>query len=437
MSPRKPTSDGSDGQSQLNLSWGAGDVDEHGEIHLPEFWSVTELTQRIEGALKSDPVLGGKITVRGELSNVKKSARGHVYFTIKDEGASIGGILWASTALRLKFDMQDGLEVFATGKLSLYRPHGTYSLTVDKMEPVGVGALQLQYQQTKEKLETEGLFNDEYKQDIPEHPKRIGIVTSNTGAVIHDMLRVIKRKNKQVDVLIAPAKVQGEGAAQQIATAIKELNDPSYNLDVIIIGRGGGSFEDLYCFSEEIAVRAVFNSKLPVIAGIGHEPDYSLCDAAADYSASTPTAAAEHAVPDMRQLLGEHQYRVETLYRLMHEELEYADRHLDTQADRFISLAGNVATVGLSLLAQQEERLINGVQVALERSEAKLKQQSAELEALSPLKTMSRGFAVATTSGNAVVNSVKHVKHGDSIRVRVQDGAIDASVTATEKIDLK
>ena len=205
-------------------------------------YSVAEITELLEASIDANPVLCDKFTVRGEISNVKQSARGHVYFTLKDEGASIGGILWASTAARLKFDLEDGLDVYVTGKLEIYRPSGSYSVIGSKIEPVGVGALQLAFQKLKEKLDAEGLFNEEYKKPIPEFPQRIGIVTSRTGAVIHDMIRTIRKKNPLVDILLLQAKVQGEGAAEEIAAAIKELNNPAYKLDVLIVGRGGGSF---------------------------------------------------------------------------------------------------------------------------------------------------------------------------------------------------
>jgi exodeoxyribonuclease VII large subunit len=219
-------------------------------------YTVVEVTRLIQSTFHEHPVLGRSIVVEGELSNVKRSSRGHIYFTLKDGEASIGGILWAGVANRLNFDLKDGQAVYLTGKLEIYGRSGTYSLVASKLEPVGVGALQLAFEQIKARLEAEGLFMEDFKKPLPDFPQRIGIVTSSTGAVIHDMLRVIRRKNSFLDVLLFPVKVQGEGAATEIANAITELNNPGYDLDALIVARGGGSFEDLFCFSEEAVVRA-------------------------------------------------------------------------------------------------------------------------------------------------------------------------------------
>jgi len=397
-------------------------------------YSVSEITAMLEDAIDEHPTLGGTMVVQGELSNVKRSSRGHVYFTLKDEEASIGGILWASTANRLTFDLEDGLEVYLTGRLEIYRPSGSYSIVGSKMEPVGVGALQLAFQQIKARLEAEGLFMEEFKKPIPEFPERIGIITSSTGAVIHDMLRVIRRKNPLVDVLLAPVKVQGEGAALEIAQAILELNEPQYNLDVIIVARGGGSFEDLFCFSEEVAVRMVFESRIPIITGIGHEPDYSLCDAAADYSASTPTAAADWAVPDIQLLIENHSELARDLLENMAELILYYEQTLDHSATRLIETHESCLDSCGHKLEQRSERLQSQFNLYFQKQEQRLGEAAAVLDAYNPLATMARGYGITTDARLNVIRSIRQVQPGDALTVRVQDGEIACQVQDTKSI---
>ncbi|MEB3285888.1 MAG: exodeoxyribonuclease VII large subunit [Vampirovibrionales bacterium] len=452
MSPRNPKSKNSqtDGsQQQLDLDAAsavvemflgdvlAEEVNQNNRL-VPDIWSVSALTAYFQSVIENDPVLGMPVVVEGELSNVKRSSRGHVYFTLKDGKASINGILWASTVSRLKFKLEDGMAVYLTGKIEIYAPSGNYSIVGKKLEPVGVGALQLAFEQIKEKLEAEGLFLDIHKKPISEFPRRIGIITSRTGAVIHDMLRVIRQKNPGVDILILPVAVQGESAFAEIATAIKRLNqihrmNPRYKIDTLILARGGGSFEDLFCFSEEAVVRAVFESDIPIVTGIGHEPDYGLADAAADYSAATPTAAADWAVPDLRLLMREHHYRGEILLELMNDELMAAEYELDQKATRFTELVTLVLENESRSLLRTREKLTDAIARKLEQSEQRMARQSGELSALSPLDTMKRGYAITTSlKDNKVIRSVAAVSTGDTITVRLEDGTLHASVSEIE-----
>jgi exodeoxyribonuclease VII large subunit len=397
-------------------------------------YSVSEITNLLEDAIAEHPVLGSTVVVQGELSNVKRSSRGHIYFTLKDEGASIGGILWASTAARLNFDLEDGLEVYLTGRLEIYRPSGSYSIVGSKIEPAGIGALQLAFQQIKARLEAEGLFMEEFKKELPEFPERIGIITSATGAVIHDMLRVIRRKNPLIDVLIAPVKVQGEGAALEIAQAICELNHEHYQLDLIIVARGGGSFEDLFCFSEEPVVRAIFASRVPIITGIGHEPDYALADAAADYSASTPTAAADWAVPDAELLVEAHATRVRELMENMAEVILYCEQTLDHNATRLVEMHQNCLDTCGHKVEQRVERFLSGFKLYFQRQEQRLGQLTAMVEGYNPLATLARGYGVVTDAQHRVIQSVSQIQPGDALCVRIKDGAIQCQATATTPI---
>lgn len=406
---KKPTSSESDGEQPV--------------------WSVSDLTQHLRDTFKADPVLGQTVTVRGELSNVSPSSRGHVYMTLKDDSASLRGVIWASKAARLKFDIDDGMEVFATGKLDVYAAGGSYSLVIDRLEPVGIGALQLAYEQLKAKLTEEGLFDDERKQPLPAFPQRIGIVTAKTGAVIHDMLRVIRRKNPQLDVLLAPVPVQGDGAAEAIAAAITHLNQPQYNLDLLIVGRGGGSFDDLFCFSEEPVVRAIANSLLPIVAGVGHEPDFSLADAAADVTCSTPTAAAETAVPDTVALRDNLTAIEQFLAENLTHALTTAEQHLDRASDSLVSGVTNQLTTHQQQVALHREKLLSIGDGLLTPPQQQLDKLAVELNTLSPLNTLKRGYWVVTQPSGSVVTNLAENHVGDTIHLRSETTLAQATLT--------
>jgi exodeoxyribonuclease VII large subunit len=408
---------------------------------LPEFYTVEEITRYLDHLITSDSLLGKAVRIRGELSNVKFSSRGHVYFTLKDKQASISGIIWASLVKSLPFKLKDGMAVDVVGKLEIYAPSGTYSIVCQKLEPVGIGSIQLAFEQLKEKLSAEGLFSPAYKKPLPEFPQRIGIVTSRTGAVIHDMLRVLQRKNPLVSLLIHPVKVQGEGAAMDIAKAIQELNHPHHQLDLIIVARGGGSLEDLFCFSEEVVVRSIFASALPVLTGIGHEPDFSLADAVADVSASTPTAAAERAVPDLESLREDLEEIQETLQLELMRSLYFFEQKFDQRATEFLSALQQIVSVAEQKQRHTTEKFINEMDHVLLRFENQIGQAAHALDTLNPLKTMARGFCVVTLLGsekegrgessNQVLQSIQQVSPKDSINIRLIDGLIQCEVKET------
>jgi exodeoxyribonuclease VII large subunit len=376
----------------------------------PKTYSVGELTAYLKRTLKVDPVLGGKLLVQAEVSNLKRSGRGHVYFTLKDDTASINAVMWASTVTKSKFQLEEGMALIATGELDIYAPSGSYSLVVSKVEPVGIGALQLAYQQLKERFENEGLFDVGRKRALPEFPFRIGIVTAGTGAVIHDMMRVIRAKNPIVDVVFASVKVQGEGAAEEIATAIRTLQSEKLGLEALIVGRGGGSFEDLFCFSEEPVVRAMAESRIPIVAGVGHEPDYGLADAVADYSAATPTMAADTLIPDaiqMAQLLVDSgQWMVDEL-----------GKQLLLSEDRLSQLAENLQHRFFPLyeraemeLHQQRTTLLQLTEQALQQEEERLATQELELNAYNPANILRRGYVMAQhPETKSLIHSVKQL----------------------------
>ena len=393
----------------------------------PTIYSVSNLTNLLNTTWKQHPVLGQKLLVEGEISNLKQSARGHVYFTLKDEGASISGVLWASTASKLKITLEEGMAVIATGLVEIYAPSGNYSFVVSKLEPVGLGALQLAYQQLKETLEAEGLFEPDRKRPLPLFPLKIGLVTSSTGSVLHDMMRVIQAKNPALTVVLDSAKVQGTNAATEIANAINALQEPSLGLEALIVARGGGSFEDLFCFSEEAVVRAIANSTIPVVTGIGHEPDFGLADAVADYSAQTPTAAAEYVV-------GDWYHWQETLQQTSHWLTETTQRTI-LLAEQQLDLHTTYLTDGLQQQVQYAQQAVEQFvsqltresQQAIQWAEHTLHQHATELEAFSPLKVLNRGYAVLEKTNDGVLHTVQHVQQvhvGDSLTARLATGKL-------------
>lgn len=391
----------------------------------PKTYGVSELTAYLKRTVKLDPVLGGTLLVQGEISNLKPSSRGHVYFTLRDESASINAVLWASTASKSKFKLEEGMDVIATGDLDFYAPNGSYSLVVKKVDPLGLGALQLAFEQLKATLEAEGLFDASRKKPLPEFPFRIGIVTASTGAVIHDMMRVIRAKNAVVDVVLYPAKVQGDGAAEEIATGIRALEDESLGLDAIIVARGGGSFEDLFCFSEEAVVRAIADCRLPVVTGIGHEPDYGLADAVADYSAATPTMAADTLIPDafkVQELLeGSQLWLAEQVER----QLLMSEETLAKLTERLQDGIQPLLNHAQHTLNMQKTALSHAMTLYLSQSQARVQAMEDELQAYNPLHILKRGFAVVSDAETgAVIHHAQEVEQSTAVRIRFADSSV-------------
>ncbi|MBO5291012.1 MAG: exodeoxyribonuclease VII large subunit, partial [Clostridia bacterium] len=266
----------------------------------PTVYSVAQLNNYVKSVLDNDENLN-HLFVTGEISNYKPHYSGHMYMTIKDETASIKAVMFAGNASRLKFKPENGMKVIIFGTVSLFQRDGSYQLYINDMQPDGIGALNIAFEQLKKKLEAEGLFSNQYKKPIPKFPQKVGVVTSATGAAVQDIFNVLKRRYPVAEVVLRPCQVQGDGAANDIANAIKEFNKVK-GADVLIVGRGGGSIEDLWAFNEEIVARAVFDSEIPVISAVGHETDVTICDFVADLRAPTPSAAAECAVPDCFEL---------------------------------------------------------------------------------------------------------------------------------------
>ena len=388
--------------------------------------SVSALTQYIKSMFQSEGLLRN-VSVEGELSNYKMYASGHCYFTLKDETASLKGVMFKSRARLLRFQPENGMKVVATGEVSVYERDGAYQLYVERLLPVGAGELSVACEQLKARLAAEGLFNEEHKKPLPPFPRTIGIVTSLSGAVLRDIYRVSKRRDANVRLVLYPTLVQGEGAAAEIAAAIRFFNE-KYPVDLLIVGRGGGSAEDLWAFNEEPVVRAIYDSVIPVISAVGHETDTTLSDYASDVRAATPSQAAELAVPETAALfrrIGECEMR---LQKAVKSRLYYERERVERLGGFFLKRPPQ------ALLAERRQRLDMAAE-ALDRGmrRALLEKQHAfqvaaeKLEMLNPLRVIRRGYSVVEKDG-AAVRSVKELAAGDGILVRLADGSFDAVV---------
>ncbi|UZE46175.1 exodeoxyribonuclease VII large subunit [Selenomonas sputigena] len=388
--------------------------------------SVSALTQYIKSMFQSEGLLRN-VSVEGELSNYKMYASGHCYFTLKDETASLKGVMFKSRARLLRFQPENGMKVVATGEVSVYERDGAYQLYVERLLPVGAGELSVAFEQLKARLAAEGLFNEEHKKPLPPFPRTIGIVTSLSGAVLRDIYRVSKRRDANVRLVLYPTLVQGEGAAAEIAAAIRFFNE-KYPVDLLIVGRGGGSAEDLWAFNEEPVVRAIYDSVIPVISAVGHETDTTLSDYASDVRAATPSQAAELAVPETAALIrriGECEMR---LQKAVKSRLYYERERVERLGGFFLKRPPQ------ALLAERRQRLDMAAE-ALDRGmrRALLEKQHAfqvaaeKLEMLNPLHVIRRGYSVVEKDG-ATVRSVKELVAGDGILVRLADGSFDAVV---------
>jgi exodeoxyribonuclease VII large subunit len=369
----------------------------------PTFESVSELTERIKRSLETD---FGQVALHGEVSNVARPRSGHIYFTIKDELASIRAVMWKNDSRRVAFDLTDGLAVRALGRLTVYAPRGEYQIVVSAIEPEGMGALELAFRQRYARLALEGLFDTERKRPLPRFPRRIVIVTSPTGAAVRDILQVLSRRWRCASVLVAPTRVQGVGADMEVVAALDLANHVA-QADVIILARGGGSLEDLWTFNEEIVVRAIVASRLPVVSAIGHEIDVTLADLAADRRALTPSEAGEVCVPDAREV---------TL-------------HLDRLADRLRLAGSSQLRDARARLDQLAKSSLQAIQQYLVGRRQQLRRLGASLDALSPLAVLARGYSLTfLADGKTLVRSSEDVKTGDLVRTHLAAGQISSRV---------
>jgi exodeoxyribonuclease VII large subunit len=384
--------------------------------------TVTELTACVRELLEE---AFPTVYVTGEISNLSRPSSGHIYLTLKDAGAQLGAAIWRSTVSRIRFDLKDGLEVVARGRISVYLPRGNYQLIIDQLYPKGMGALELAFQQLKEKLFQRGWFAEERKKPLPRFPRRIGLVTSGSGAAIRDMLRIIPRRWPAAEILVCPVQVQGDGAREQIAAAIGLLNRLQA-VDVMIVGRGGGSLEDLWAFNEEIVAAAIFHSMIPVISAVGHEVDYTIADFVADRRAATPSEAAELVVPDQVEVRGALAAMRQRLHGRLLQRLMHARQQLDRLAQR------RVLRQPLERLREREqkldglaERARRAVKVSLDRRRGLLERAAARLASLSPLHVLARGYSLTRKQGDGkLLRSAAEVQQGERLVTRLCQGEL-------------
>ena len=397
---------------------------------IEKFFTVSEITRKIRTSLEYS---FSNISILGEISNVRKPSSGHVYLTLKDKNSQLQAVIFRNAANKIKFELKDGMEVISFGSITVYEPRGQYQLIINKIEPKGIGALQLAFQQLKERLEKEGLFDHSHKKTIPFIPRKIGIVTSPTGAAIKDILNIIDRRFANVEILIYPVKVQGEGAAEEIAEAISELNNLS-DIDVIIAGRGGGSLEDLWAFNEEIVARSIYNSRIPVISAVGHEIDITIADLVADKRALTPSEAGELVVP-RKDLL------IEKIEKFKARLLQSLTGTLRVSKEKLVRIANSYAmrqpfdrlNRWQQRLDEFAQRLNLNITHALNTEREKLSGIAGKLESLSPLNVLKRGYTITTRlEDNKSLRDIKGLSKGDKIRTNLSKGSIISEILSIE-----
>lgn len=389
--------------------------------------SITQLNEYIRGKMDTDPLLN-QVAVRGEISNYKLYPSGHHYFTLKDEASALRCVLFKGNAARLRFRPENGMKILAMGRVSVFPRDGAYQLYCTALAMDGVGDLYAAFEQMKKKLEAQGLFDPSHKKPIPRYPGTIGIVTSSAGAAIHDMLRILGKRYPLTRVRLFPVRVQGAGASQEIAAAIRYAN--YYHLaDVLIVGRGGGSMEDLWAFNEELVAYAIYESEIPVISAVGHEPDVTISDFVADLRAATPSNAAELAVPDQDGLRQSLDQMTSAIAGNLSRQLKAARQHLNA-----LACASVLQDPGAYIAQQRKnmEFLKNRLAAAQNQSVAQKQQRYiaavSKLDAMSPLKVLTRGYSVTQTESGEIVRSAGQVKAGDRVRIRVSDGSMTAKI---------
>ena len=390
-------------------------------------YRVSEVNQHIKQLIDADPGLNA-LLVRGEISNYKVYPSGHHYFTLKDGESALRCVMFAGMAKYLRFRPQNGMKVVASGKISVYPRDGGYQLYCSRLVSDGLGDLHIAFEQLKERLYAQGLFDSEHKKPLPAYPRRIGVVTSPAGAAVHDMIRILRRRFPLAKVLLLPVRVQGEEAAGEIADAIAYAN--RYHLaDVLIVGRGGGSVEDLWAFNEEVVSRAIFDSRIPVVSAVGHEPDVTISDYVADLRAATPSNAAELAVPDQDALRQNLDAMSSAMASALSRQLKAARQHLNvlSQSPALRSPTGYIEQREKSL-ELLKNRLIAAQNQSITRKNQRYIAAVSKLDAMSPLKVLTRGYSMAQTEAGEVLRSVRQVELGERVSVLLSDGKLSATV---------
>lgn len=397
-------------------------------------FSVTQINTYIKRMFQSDYALR-RISIKGQVSNCKYHSSGHIYFSLKDEGSQISCVMFANARYDgLKFELEDGQEVVVDGNISVYERGGSYQLYAQEIRLNGIGELYVAYEMLKQKLYEEGLFDHEKKKPIPKNPKKIGVVTARTGAVIHDIISTAKRRNPYVQLILYPAKVQGDGASDTIVAGIKALDQ--YGVDIIIVGRGGGSIEDLWAFNEEKVARAIYEAQTPIISGTGHEVDTTIADYAADLRAATPTAACELAVPDIREVMEGITNREYTLRTLLKQVVRRYQMKLQQYQITIANFDPRFQLQEQKMhLAELEEQIHAVMKNKMTDYQHKLELYTKELHGLSPTAKLINGFGYIEGSNGEPVTSVKKVMEGDQISLTISDGTIITKAEQIKRMD--
>lgn len=397
-----------------------------------EILSITQVNTYIQKILDQDLLLTN-IAVRGEISNYKVYPSGHHYFTLKDDASAIKCVMFRGNAMRLRFQPENGMKIIAMGRISVYPRDGAYQLYCTAMAADGVGDLHAAFEQLKTKLAAKGLFDQEHKKRIPQYPQRIGVITSSAGAAIHDILRVLRARYPLTKVLLLPVRVQGAEAPVEIAAAIRYANHQNL-ADVLIIGRGGGSIEDLWAFNDEKVAYAIYESQIPTISAVGHEVDVTISDFVADVRAATPSNAAELAVPDQNDLRHRIDAFLDSLCTGHIRRLDGARKHLNLLASSYV-LTDPYRQVKQrrEQIALYKDRLVSAQNHLIHNRKVRFVGSAAKLDALSPLKVLSRGYAITQTKDNTVIRSVNQIKIDDAINISVSDGTVSATVTSIKE----
>ena len=397
-------------------------------------FSVTQINTYIKRMFQSDYALR-RISIKGQVSNCKYHSSGHIYFSLKDEGSQISCVMFANARYDgLKFELEDGQEVVVDGNISVYERGGSYQLYAQEIRLNGIGELYVAYEMLKQKLYEEGLFVHEKKKPIPKNPKKIGVVTARTGAAIHDIISTAKRRNPYVQLILYPAKVQGDGASDTIVAGIKALDQ--YGVDIIIVGRGGGSIEDLWAFNEEKVARAIYEAQTPIISGTGHEVDTTIADYAADLRAATPTAACELAVPDIREVMEGITNREYTLRTLLKQVVRRYQMKLQQYQITIANFDPRFQLQEQKMhLAELEEQIHAVMKNKMTDYQHKLELYTKELHGLSPTAKLINGFGYIEGSNGEPVTSVKKVMEGDQISLTISDGTIITKAEQIKRMD--
>ncbi len=399
--------------------------------YTPKVFTVSQLNSHINNLISNDPELG-VIFIEGELSNLKVNARsGHMYFSLKDENSVVNAVMFKWAAQSLRFRPESGMKVILRASVTVYEPMGQYQLRVEDMQPDGVGVLAMQLEQLKKRLNAEGLFAPEHKQPIPRYPGTIGVITSPTGAALRDILNILSRRYPCAEVVLAPVLVQGDGAPEQLVRAVDAFSDSGI-ADVIIIGRGGGSMEDLWAFNDESLVRAIYRCRTPVISAVGHETDTTLCDFVSDLRAPTPSAAAELAVPDRDELLSSIYAAFDYASGMMHKRISAYDSDFEN-LHRLVLARSPMPSIDhhVELIRSLYERAANAAEYTYRYSVDSAVKLYEKLDLLNPVSVLTRGYAYLTHEDRHI-RSIKELSVGDMLSVRLSDGTASAVVSEVQ-----